>query len=120
VDGGARRGGRKREEHRAEVACARNEVEINANLREEPGHKAPKERRGSVGERAHGEILAKGRRTDGRTDGRTRRSRSSVEGRREGGSGRSRCREREKEREREEREDEEAARRPAMAAWPAD
>jgi hypothetical protein len=79
---GARgRGSRRREEHRAEVACARNEIEINANLREEPGHKAPKERERIHGERAHGEILAKGERTDGRTKrSQRRRGRRTTEG----------------------------------------
>jgi len=92
VDGGAqRRGGGKREEHRAEVACARNEVEINANLREEPGHKA---RQGTT--RIRGRKGPRRNPRKGTTDGRG--GVGAVEGRREGGSGRSRCRERERER----------------------
>jgi len=51
----------KREDIAEEVADATNEVEINANLREQPGHKAPKERGGS-GRNGRGANSRKGRR----------------------------------------------------------
>lgn len=48
-----------REDIAEEAADATNEVEINANLREESGHKAPKERGGS-GRKGRGVNSRKG------------------------------------------------------------
>lgn len=73
----------KREDIAEEVADVTNEVEINANFREKPGHKAPKVRGGS-GRKGRGAKSRKGRRR------RRIRDRIAVEGGERGAE--SRCR----------------------------